>query len=77
MLLAWGLQGIEIFYNYRDSLAELSPELEREANNLLLKYSRRNNLLITGGTDFHGEVGKVGDISIPEEIINNIITFFA
>ena len=77
MLLNWGLEGIEVYYNYRKSLSDLSTKQEKEANEFLLKYCRSNNLLITGGTDFHGETGKIGEVSVPCEIINEIITYFS
>ncbi|MCG3222036.1 MAG: PHP domain-containing protein [Candidatus Heimdallarchaeota archaeon] len=77
MLLNWGLQGVEVYYNYRKSLSNLSKKQEQEANEFLLKYCRSNNLLVTGGTDFHGDTGKIGEVSVPNEIINEIITYFS
>lgn len=77
MLLNWGLQGVEVYYNYRKSLSNLSNKQEQEANEFLLQFCRNNNLLVTGGTDFHGDTGKIGEVSVPNEIINKIITYFS
>jgi predicted metal-dependent phosphoesterase TrpH len=43
-LMAWGLAGLEVFY------ADHTPEQEA----LYLKLARQLNLLVTGGSDFHG-----------------------
>lgn len=77
MLLNWGLQGVEVYYNYRKSLSNLTKKQEQEANEFLLKYCKNNNLLVTGGTDFHGDIGKIGEVSVPDEIINDIISYFS
>ncbi|MHA2255553.1 MAG: PHP domain-containing protein [Candidatus Heimdallarchaeaceae archaeon] len=77
MLLTWGLQGVEVYYNYRTSLSDLSKKQEQEANEFLLSYCRTNNLLVTGGTDFHGDTGKIGEVIVPNEIIKEIITYFS
>ncbi len=77
MLLSWGLHGVEVYYNYRKSLAALSKKQEQIATEFLLEYCKSNNLLITGGTDFHGDTGKIGEVIVPNEIINDIITYFS
>jgi predicted metal-dependent phosphoesterase TrpH len=75
MLLDWGLQGVEVFYNYRDSLSNHSSI--QKVVDFLLEYCSINNLIITGGTDFHGDTGKIGEVSVPNEIIQEIIDFFS
>ena len=76
-LLNWGLQGVEVYYNYGKSLSNLSKKQEQEANDFLLEYCRTNALLVTGGTDFHGDTGKIGEVSVPNETINEIIAYFS
>jgi len=75
MLLDWNLKGVEIYYNYRDSLA--NQKKIQEANEFLFDYSSKNDLLITGGTDFHGDIGKIGDVFVPNNIIEDIINYFS
>jgi predicted metal-dependent phosphoesterase TrpH len=73
VLTEMGLKGIEVYY----------PE---HTKNLIEYYSRiasRYNLLITGGTDFHGDikpeikmgVGK-GDFFVPYELYEKLISSF-
>ena len=45
-LRAYGLMGIEAYY----------PEHDQAETEQLLELARRQRLLITGGTDFHGEI---------------------
>ena len=65
------LDGIECYH----------PSAEEDNKiNLLLEYCKKNNLYITGGSDFHGtnkpgvELGQgKGSLNIPEEIIKEWI----
>ncbi len=62
------LDGIECYYS----------NFTEDQTNELLEFCKKNNLYISGGTDFHGTkrpsaelgVGK-GNLKIPEEIISN------
>ena len=64
-----GLKGIEIFY----------PEHSPDQNRLFMDLANRHDLLITGGTDFHGTIqpaikmgsGK-GDLFVPYELYENL-----
>jgi 3',5'-nucleoside bisphosphate phosphatase len=65
-----GLKGIEIYY----------PEHPLESVRFYAKIAREYNLIITGGTDFHGEIkpeiklgSGFGDLFVPYEIYENII----
>ena len=65
-LVVKGLDGIEINHH---SHSEEDIKKVRE-------YSQIYNLILTGGTDFHGEYGeksmKIGEIICPEETLNLI-----
>ncbi len=60
------LDGIECFH----------PSVDLEKREILLNYSKQNNLFISGGSDYHGKIkpdikigiGK-GDLNIPKDII--------
>lgn len=63
-LIKAGLQGIEAF----------SPQHSREMQDYFFNLAKENNLLITGGSDFHGhetsEKAYFGNIPIPADTIN-------
>jgi predicted metal-dependent phosphoesterase TrpH len=64
-LAASGLQGIEVYY----------PEHSQSMVNFYLDLAKRLNLLVTGGSDFHGSVKpeiKLGVIKIPIELVEKI-----
>jgi 3',5'-nucleoside bisphosphate phosphatase len=69
-LKSMGLKGIEIYY----------PEHPMESVRFYAKIARDYNLIITGGTDFHGDIkpeiklgSGLGDLFVPYEIYENII----
>ena len=69
-LKAMGLKGIEIYY----------PEHPPESVRFYNQIARDLNLIITGGTDFHGDIkpeiklgSGFGDLMVPYEIYENII----
>ena len=65
-LLSYGLRGIEAYY------AGHSEETTKH----YLALAVRCDLLVTGGSDYHGVVGpremKLGDFSIPDEIVDKL-----
>lgn len=64
-LLSAGLRGIEAYYSKH------SPEQEEYYKHLAEKY----NLLITGGSDCHGQVGAVkclGSVKLPFQYVENL-----
>jgi predicted metal-dependent phosphoesterase TrpH len=77
MLLDWGLDGIEAYYDYKSSLSFLSTEQMTNATNFLIKFCNENDLLVTAGTDFHGDKGRIGDINVPKDVIQNLINYFS
>ncbi len=71
-LKSMGLQGIEVYY------PEHPPEMVRFYTHIAHQY----NLVITGGTDFHGDIkpeiqlgSGPGNFAVPFEIYENIINF--
>ncbi|MHA1397265.1 MAG: hypothetical protein ACTSSF_06110, partial [Candidatus Heimdallarchaeaceae archaeon] len=76
LLLKWGLDGIEVYYNYRESLSEISKEKINEAILFIEEFCEKNNLLKTAGSDFHGDIGNLGDVEVPEKLGSEIIEFF-
>jgi len=61
----YGLQGLEVYY----------PEHSQSMVNFYLELARELNLLVTGGSDFHGSVKpdvKLGMIKIPFELVEKL-----
>ena len=61
----YGLQGIEVYY----------PEHSQSMINFYLDLAKKLNLLVTGGSDFHGAVKpdvKLGMIKIPWELVEKL-----
>ncbi|MDD5561171.1 MAG: PHP domain-containing protein [Candidatus Omnitrophica bacterium] len=61
----YGLQGIEVYY----------PEHSQSMVNFYLGLAKKLNLLVTGGSDFHGSVKpeiKLGTIKIPIELVEKL-----
>ncbi len=64
-LAGYGLQGIEVYY----------PEHSQSMVNFYLDLAKKLNLLVTGGSDFHGSVKpdiKLGAIKIPIELVEKL-----
>lgn len=71
-LKSYGLQGIECYYSYNT---------EEQVRNSL-EIARRNNMLITGGTDYHGEAndpelqmgtGINNNVHVPQSVLTNLM----
>jgi hypothetical protein len=65
-LMAEGLRGLEVYY----------PGYQPERIERYLGLARKYDLLVTGGSDFHGmdsgrEV-KLGDLTIPDELVDKL-----
>jgi 3',5'-nucleoside bisphosphate phosphatase len=61
----YGLEGIEVYY----------PEHSQSLVNFYLDLAKKLNLLVTGGTDFHGGAKpeiKLGMIKIPLELVEKL-----
>lgn len=66
-LIPYGLDGIEVYH----------PKHSLENINLLKDITKRNNLLSTGGTDFHGDIDskyiEIGSFYCKEESLKKIV----
>ncbi|MGM0380635.1 MAG: PHP domain-containing protein [bacterium] len=57
-----GIEGVEVYYS----------DNEPEDHRRYLEFARKKNLLVTGGSDFHGEVKpevKLGDIRVDISVV--------
>ena len=68
-LIERGLDGIEVYYPY-------DPSYRVQAIDHYAEIAREHGMLISGGTDFHGD-GRVGlsDVKLPEEDALRIIRY--
>jgi len=71
-----GVQGIEVYYDYKNNMPSLSDKKIRKATNFLEKYCRKNGLLMTIGSDYHGDKGALAEINAPIEAIRDLVEFF-
>ena len=76
LLVSWNLEGVEVYYDYDHIKSFLSKKKIRVGTKFLYDYSKKNDLLITCGSDFHGDSGRLGSVKIPDEEIKNILTYF-
>lgn len=76
LLISWKLEGIEVYYDYSHIETFLSKRKINLGVKFLIKYCKKNDLLITGGTDFHGDSGMLGSVRVPKEEIKNILSYF-
>ncbi|MHA1483008.1 MAG: PHP domain-containing protein [Candidatus Heimdallarchaeaceae archaeon] len=76
MLISWGMKGIEVYYNYEYAFSNFSAKKIQEVTKFLLGYCKQNDLLVTGGSDFHGDKGTLGEMYVPKEYILQIQSFF-
>jgi predicted metal-dependent phosphoesterase TrpH len=61
----YGLMGLEAYY----------PEHSQSMINFYLGIAKKYNLLVTGGSDFHGDAKpevKIGAVKIPYELVNKL-----
>jgi predicted metal-dependent phosphoesterase TrpH len=61
----WGLMGLEVYY----------PEHSQAMVNFYRGFAQTHNLLVTGGSDCHGEAKpevKIGCIKIPYELVEKL-----
>ena len=76
MLISWGLKGIEVYYNYENAFSNFPAKKIQKVTKFLLGYCKQNDLLVTGGSDFHGDKGTLGGVSVPKEYVLQIRSFF-
>ncbi len=76
LLLDWGLEGIEVYYNYKYHCPHLSEKTVNNGIRFLEKYCRKNSLFKSGGSDFHHHKPIFGEVSVPEEEIIRLVKHF-
>jgi len=60
------ITGIERVYNYEGKY-RISKDFEKMGNQYLDKVIAEKNFIITAGGDFHGNVGFLGELDLPEK----------
>ena len=62
--LRWGMDGIEVYYF--DHTDEKKAEL--------LELARQHHLIVTGGSDFHGDKthAELGSVYVPPEVLTQL-----
>jgi len=60
------IDGVERIYNYKGKYT-ISEEFERWGERFLDELIPQNNWLITSGGDFHGNVGRLGELELDEQ----------
>lgn len=76
LLLEWGLEGIEIYYNYKYHCPFISDNKVKRGVRFLKEYCRKHDLLMTGGSDFHQYKPIFGNIAVPEDDIKKLLEHF-
>jgi hypothetical protein len=64
-----GVNGIEVYYAYEvryQGNRAISPDFIETGVPFLEELAKTEELTITGGTDFHGDIGELGAIEIPD-----------
>ncbi|MFA5114490.1 MAG: PHP domain-containing protein [Candidatus Omnitrophota bacterium] len=64
-LVEWGLQGLEAYY----------PEHSQSQVNFYLRYAQEHNLIVTGGSDCHGNAkpaARIGTFRIPYALVEKL-----
>ena len=76
LLLSWGLEGIEVYYNYEYHFPHFSEKAVKKSIKFLINYCKRNNLLMSGGSDFHEYESFFGNVFVPQREIKRLIHHF-
>ncbi len=64
-MVSWGLAGIEYYYDYEGYYTDGTLPAKRH-NNDILELIRELDLLSSGGSDFHGDRGRLGSVVMPK-----------
>lgn len=57
--IKWGIDGLEVYYDYSYRVKNRHEQLQRQVVPSYLSIAQDNNLLISGGSDFHGSNREV------------------
>ncbi len=71
--LGLGGKGIETYYPY-DKVYSISPEDSNKRINFYNKVAKEKNLLVSGGSDYHGSIRPtdLGEIEIPYSVVEKL-----
>lgn len=58
--------------SFVDGIEVYHPTANKESREFLEKFCRDNNLLISGGSDYHGRRGKLNSEQVPYSVLANI-----
>ncbi|MHA2273425.1 MAG: PHP domain-containing protein [Candidatus Hodarchaeales archaeon] len=64
-----GVNGIEVYYAYEvryQGNRAIPPDFIETGVTFLEELAKTKELAVTGGTDFHGDIGQLGAIEIPD-----------
>ncbi len=75
--VTWGMKGVEVYYDYKTMLPGLSSERINNGIEFLKRYCKNNKLLQTGGSDYHGDKGILGNVKIPQNVVAQLISYFS
>jgi hypothetical protein len=68
-LIPVGLDGVEVWH----------PLCPKEKQDYLIDVAARHDLLMTGGSDFHGMYTmagvSIGDVTVPEENVRQLLNY--
>ena len=65
-MMSWGLQGIELYYDYDGHYTD-GIEPARLYDSKMRELISANDLVVSAGSDFHGDRGSIGTQTIPEK----------
>lgn len=63
---------LEYAKNFVDGIEVYHPSADNEGKQFLLDFCNKNNLLISGGSDFHGFRGKLNSQKVPYSALEKI-----
>jgi hypothetical protein len=75
-LITYGLDGFELYYDYSRYLhsKKISHKKYETAVNTLKRLETSTGLLVTGGSDWHGEPPNIlGEIDLPSSVISKLL----
>ena len=71
--LSHKIDGFELVYNYRDEGNSLPNQFIKEGTKFLMDMKESENLLSTAGSDFHGDRGNFGSVSLDVDDWENFL----
>lgn len=72
-LIENGLDGIELVYDYQGKYV-VSEDFVVKGTEELYKFVEKHNLLVTSGGDYHGDVGKLGELELDEKHVHKFLS---